>query len=179
MTWITQVESVADWEVELGHPGSCFSLLTTKHIFCTRSLGLFCISKIKTKTSSKCYRKKIMNHESENIRILRVAWGGCLLKVFLDTVPRQAKRKPGATILEKMLQDSPCGFLRGCSEDIFKGNSMQKSETCVCKGRGGREAVRLPTHRASLRCHQLFSSPQPQDEWKIIQRVFFLNSGLP
>lgn len=42
--------------------------------------------------------------------------------------------------------------------------SVQKSETCVCKGRGGREAVHSPTRRAPHRCHQAFFSPHSQAE---------------
>lgn len=59
----------------------------------------------------------------------------------------QPKTKQGAAVLRNMLQDSTCGFLSGCCEDIFKENSMQKLEVSesICKRMGGREAVHSPS----------------------------------
>lgn len=119
-------------------------------------------------TVRKSWIRKHLDHES--------AWGGCILEVFPYTFPSQAKRKPGEAIFEKTLQDFPCGFLLRSSADIFKANYMQKSEMCVCKGSGGRETVHSPTRYAPHRCYQVFFSHHSQDEWKIIQKVFFFKT---
>ena len=146
-------------------------LLASKHIFCTWSPGEFCISKIKTKNSSKFYRKKTINQRTS-------VWWESIRKLPPEGLSRYrsqaSKEKTRSSYSWKMLQDSPCGFLPDCSEYVFKANSMWKSEMCVCKWRGGGEAVHSPIHHALHRCQQLFSLPHSKDEWKIIQQAFFV-----